>query len=136
MNDMLALMFAGTAGGLLGLLFFGGLWWTVRRAVDSPRPALWVGGSLLLRMVCVATGFVVVSAGDWRRLLSCLFGFWAARCLVVRLTTRLVAEPSAASRLSLELANDRSRVTSTLAEERAQSGRSKCAMKCDRGDVG
>ncbi len=128
MNDMLALTFelvlAGAAGGLLGLLFFGGLWWTVRRALDSPRPALWVGGSLLLRMASVAAGFVAVAAGDWRRMLSCLLGFWAARWLVVRLTERLAAEPSAAARLSLELANGRSRVNSTLAEGRVQSNRS------------
>jgi len=101
MNDALALAveltLASAAGGLLGLLFFGGLWWTVRRAFDSPRPALWVGGSLLLRMACVAAGFVFVSAGDWRRVLACLLGFWVARWLVVRLTTRLVAQPPGAS---------------------------------------
>jgi F1F0 ATPase subunit 2 len=92
MNDMLAPTFepmiAGIAGGMLGLFFFGGLWWTLRRAVASPRPALWVGGSLLLRMACVAAGFIGVSAGDWRRLLSCLLGFLAARWLVVRFTAR------------------------------------------------
>jgi len=128
MNDMLALTFelmlAGAAGGLLGLLFFGGLWWTVRRAVDSPRPALWVGGSLLLRLACVVAGFVVVSAGDWRRMLSSLLGFWAARWLVVRLTARLATEPSAASRRSLELANGRSRVNSALAVGRVQGSNS------------
>jgi len=97
MNDMFALMLSGTAGGLLGILFFGGLWWTVRRAFTSRRPALWVGGSLLLRMAGVAAGFVIVSAGDWRRLLACLLGFWAARWWVVRLTTRLAAQPSGAS---------------------------------------
>jgi F1F0 ATPase subunit 2 len=101
MNDLLASTFelglAGTAGALLGLLFFGGLWWTLRRAFDSPRPALWVGGSLLLRMACVAAGFILVAAGDWRRLLSCLLGFWAARWLVVRLTAVPVAQPSDAS---------------------------------------
>ncbi len=86
------LAFASAAGGLLGLFFFGGLWWTVRRAFASPRPALWVGGSLLLRLMSVAAGFVVVSAGDWRRLLACLLGFWAARWLVVRFTARPVAE--------------------------------------------
>jgi len=98
MNDVLSLTFelmlAGAAGALLGLLFFGGLWWTVRRAFDSPRTALWVGGSLLLRLACAAGGFVVVSAGDWRRLLACLLGFWAARWLVVRLTVRVAAEAS------------------------------------------
>jgi F1F0 ATPase subunit 2 len=100
MNGVLALglelVLASAAGGALGLLFFGGLWWTVRRAFDSPRPALWVGCSLLLRMACVASGFVLVSAGDWRRLLVCLLGFWIARGLVVRLTSRLAAPASGA----------------------------------------
>ncbi|MEO6408400.1 MAG: ATP synthase subunit I [Burkholderiaceae bacterium] len=100
MDDVLPLMLASAAGAMLGLLFFGGLWWTVRRAFDSPWPALWVGGSLLLRMGCAAAGFVVVSAGDWQKLLSCLLGFWASRWLVVRLTARLAAEPSCVSRRS------------------------------------
>ncbi|MEO6407546.1 MAG: ATP synthase subunit I [Burkholderiaceae bacterium] len=86
MNDSLALPVATLAGVLLGLFFFGGLWWTVRRAMDSPRPALWIGGSLLLRMACTAGGFVVVSAGNWQRMLACLLGFWAARWLVVRIS--------------------------------------------------
>lgn len=97
MNDLtipaVELMLAGAAGALLGLLFFGGLWWTLRRAFGSPRPALWVGGSLLLRMAGAAAGFVLVSAGDWRRLVSCLIGFWAARWLIVRLTTHQEAQP-------------------------------------------
>lgn len=121
MHDMMALTLAGAAGFLLGLFFFGGLWWTVRRAFDSPRPALWVGASLLLRVAIVAAGFVVVSAGDWRRLLSCLFGFLAARWLVVHLTASRQAEPSAAARLSLALATGRSRVNSTIARGRAHS---------------
>lgn len=86
MNSLLVMLLAGSAGVLLGLVFFGGLWWTLRRAFASKRPALWVGGSLVLRMGAASAGFVFVSAGDWRRLLSCLLGFWAARWLVLRLT--------------------------------------------------
>lgn len=86
MNAAFALPLATVTGVVLGLFFFGGLWWTLRRAFDSSRPALWIGGSLLLRMGCTAAGFVIVSAGDWQRLLSCLLGFLAARCLVVRLS--------------------------------------------------
>ncbi len=85
-NDPLALPLAALAGVLLGLFFFGGLWWTLRRAMNSARPALWVGASLLLRMGCTAGGFVVVSAGDWQRMLACLLGFLAARWLVVRMS--------------------------------------------------
>jgi F1F0 ATPase subunit 2 len=98
MNASLALLFSGLAGALLGLFFFGGLWWTLRRALVSPRPALWVGGSMLLRMGCTAGGFVVVSAGDWQRLLACLFGFLVARWLVVRFTAGLAASSLGVSR--------------------------------------
>ncbi len=97
MNAAFALPLATLSGALLGGFFFGGLWWTLRRAVDSSRPALWIGGSLLLRMGCTAAGFVLVSAGDWQRLLACLLGFLAARWLVLRLTLRLTLRKSAHS---------------------------------------
>lgn len=99
MDHVLSISFAGLAGGLLGLLFFGGLWWTLRKAVASPRPALWVGVSLLVRMGGTAAGFVAIGAGDWRRLLSCLIGFWVARWLVLRLTA---APENAGRTLTLE----------------------------------
>ena len=86
MNHLVILALAGAAGVLLGLFFFGGLWWTVRRAFQSKRAALWVGGSLVLRMVCTAAGFVAVGNGNWQNMLACLVGFWAARWGVVRLT--------------------------------------------------
>lgn len=86
MNDTLALVLAWFAGGVLGGLFFGSLWWTVRKSLVSAKPGLWVFGSLLLRMGVTMTGFYLVSGGDWRRLLSCLIGFVMARQLVTRLT--------------------------------------------------
>ncbi|KIZ40240.1 MULTISPECIES: ATP synthase subunit I [Rhodopseudomonas] len=86
MNELLPLLLAGIAGLALGGFFFGGLWWTVRKVVSSPRPALWVFGSLLLRMAIALCGFYLVSGGDWQRLLSCLVGFTIARFAVTRLT--------------------------------------------------
>jgi len=86
MNDTLALVLAWLAGGALGAFFFGGLWWTVRKSLTSARPALWMFGSLLLRMGVTMTGFYFVTGGDWQRLLSCLVGFVMARQLVTRLT--------------------------------------------------
>ncbi len=49
MSDSLALALAFLAGALLGVFFFGGLWWSVQKGVVSDRPALWFLGSLLLR---------------------------------------------------------------------------------------
>jgi F1F0 ATPase subunit 2 len=86
MNETLMLVVAGVAGLVLGAIFFGGLWWTVRKGVSTPRPALWFFGSMLLRMGLVLAGFYFVGGGQWQRLLVCLLGFVIARFLVTRLT--------------------------------------------------
>lgn len=89
MNEPLSLAYAFAAGVLLGAMFYGGLWWTVRRAVSFKRVALWFLGSLLLRMGLALAGFYLVSAGQWQRLLLCLLGFVLARLAVTRLTRPL-----------------------------------------------
>ncbi len=86
MNEPLSLAFALVAGALLGAMFYGGLWWTVRRGVSSKRASLWFLGSLLLRMGLALTGFYFVSGGHWQRLLLCLLGFVLARLAVTWLT--------------------------------------------------
>jgi F1F0 ATPase subunit 2 len=87
MSEPLLLILAALAGGLLGTIFFGGLWWTVRRGVLSKQPAVWFLASLLLRTLIALAGFYFVMHGDWRRLLACLTGFLAARICVIRLTS-------------------------------------------------
>ena len=86
MNEILTLALALAAGVLLGAIFFGGLWWTVRKGVSSEQPALWFFGSLLLRMSIALAGFYFVSGGHWERLLLCLLGFVMARLVVTWLT--------------------------------------------------
>ena len=86
MNETLTLVLALVAGGVLGTIYFGGLWWTVRKGVSSKRPALWFFSSLLLRMSITLTGFTIISAGHWNRLLACLLGFVLARFMVTRLS--------------------------------------------------
>jgi F1F0 ATPase subunit 2 len=86
MNETLTLVLAWVAGVGLGAIFFGGLWWTVRKGVSSKQPALWFFGSLLLRMSIALAGFSFVSGGHWERLLLCLLGFFMARLVVTWLT--------------------------------------------------
>ena len=86
MNDMLPLVLAWSAGGALGAIFFGGLWWTVRKGLASSKPALWLLTSGLLRTSSTLAGFYFVAGGDWQRLLACLVGFVMARQIVIRLT--------------------------------------------------
>ena len=86
MNDLSILTLSFVAGFGLGAIFFGGLWWTVRKGVSSKQPAIWFCGSLLLRTSIVLVGFYIVSSGHWRQLVVCLLGFVLARLFVIRLT--------------------------------------------------
>jgi len=84
MNEILILFLVWVIGGLLGAFFFGGLWWTVRKALASERPALWIFLSLMLRTGITVSGFYLVSGEHWQRLLICLLGFITARWVVQR----------------------------------------------------
>lgn len=86
MNEILIGGLAWLTGILLGAIFFGGLWWTVRKSLSSQWPTLWIFVSLILRMGITMFGFYFVSAGHWERLLLCLFGFIMARQVVTWLT--------------------------------------------------
>jgi len=92
MNETVILMLAWLAGGFLGALFFGGLWWTVRKGVSAEKPARWFLGSLLLRMSIALAGLYFVSNGHLDRLLACLLGFFIARLVVIQLT-RVTKQP-------------------------------------------
>ncbi len=85
MNEVM-LILSFIAGVGLGVMFFGGLWWTLRKGMTSPRPALWFASSLLLRMGLTLLGFYVVSAFHWQRLVACLLGFAVSRFAVTWLT--------------------------------------------------
>jgi F1F0 ATPase subunit 2 len=83
MHETLTLALAFGAGILLGAVFFGGLWWTVRTVMSSDRPAAWALGSLVLRTAIALVGFYLVSRGDRWRLLACLAGFVVGRVVVI-----------------------------------------------------
>jgi F1F0 ATPase subunit 2 len=86
MNETIGLILAWMIGLALGGLFFGGLWWTVRRLAASNQPAMLFMVSFLLRMGVTVSGFLLIGRGDWKRLVICLVGFVMARIVVIRLT--------------------------------------------------
>ena len=86
MNETTGILAAALAGMLLGVFFFGGLWWTIRKTLSSRLPALWFSGSFLARTAVTLVGFWFVTQGDWRRMAGCIAGFLGARLFVVRLT--------------------------------------------------
>lgn len=85
MSESFMLLPAFMGGVLLGVVFYGGLWWTVRKGLASQRPALWFFISYLLRTAMIIVGLYAFSGGQWQRLLCCLLGCLFARFIVIRL---------------------------------------------------
>ena len=85
------------AGALLGLFFFGGLWWTVHRLPVSRRPSLLAFSSFLVRGLVVAGGIVLISDGSLVRILAALVGIIVARTVFVQIvgnpSSRLTGRP-------------------------------------------
>lgn len=97
-EELTTWLMAPLAGAALGALFFGGLWWTTRRAATFRHPGLSVLCSLLLRMAVTMTGFFLVTDGRWERGLLCLTGFLLARGVVMWQVRRPACGPLPAER--------------------------------------
>ena len=80
----LLLCMASLAGLALGLVYFGGLWLTVRRLAGSKRPGFLMLGSFVARLLVTLYGFYLVMDDSWERLLACLAGFLVARVALTR----------------------------------------------------
>jgi F1F0 ATPase subunit 2 len=79
----LVLSFA--AGLLLGALFYGGLWWTVKRIPSARLPAPLIIGSFAVRTALVLAGlYLLLRDGTaWLRLVGALAGIVAVRLYMV-----------------------------------------------------
>jgi len=79
-------LLAALSGAVLGLFYFAGLWFTLRRLPRHPHPALWVAGSFILRLAVSLTGFYVILGPDrsLARLGIALLAFLAARVALTR----------------------------------------------------
>jgi F1F0 ATPase subunit 2 len=80
---------AGLAGFGLGLVYFYGLWLTVRLLPKVRWPVPVLIGSFTLRTAAVLGGFFLAMDGRWERMMACLCGFILAR---VALFSRLRPE--------------------------------------------
>jgi F1F0 ATPase subunit 2 len=82
---VVAALFTGFA---LGLLYFGGLWLTVRRMATAQSPALLFIVSFVVRAAVVVAGFYLIMDGRWERAAGCMGGLLLARTLVCRRVRR------------------------------------------------
>lgn len=82
---MIRILAGGLAGALLGAVYFGGLWLTVRRLSRMGRPAPWLVASYLGRLVVAGAGFgLLIALGGLPAVASALVGFLAVRFSVIR----------------------------------------------------
>jgi F1F0 ATPase subunit 2 len=98
MSELLSAATGAIAGVLLGIIFFGGLWWTIRRALSSQAAGVWFACSYLLRFALLAAGLYVLAHDDAIRGLGAAFGLIAARFGLVRLGLRGISGPSIAGK--------------------------------------
>lgn len=86
MNEALNIAFVFIVGLILGTIFFGGLWLTVKNAAESKMQGLLFLGSFLLRTGIVLLGLYYAGGGNWQKLVFCLIGFIIARFVIIYLT--------------------------------------------------
>lgn len=78
-------MIASLAAGIaLGLMFYGGLWTTVKSLMKTRNPVALTFSSYLLRVALTLTGFVLIARAGWQDAVVCLAGFAIGRVIVSR----------------------------------------------------
>ncbi len=98
MLEMIPLMLSLAAGMALGVIYFGGLWHTVRKLPGTDRPFSTMFWSFALRAAVVMTGLYFVMGGRWERLVAALLGFILIReVLVRRIGRRTAIQPTGVS---------------------------------------
>jgi F1F0 ATPase subunit 2 len=97
MTDLLRLTLDLSAGLVVGAIFYGGLWWTIRR-LPAKGAGLWLVGSFLVRTTLALAGFYIIARGMWYGAAACLVGFPVARMAVTCITrVRLAVSPPLAA---------------------------------------
>lgn len=86
MNDLVMDLLVLLGGAGLGLLFFGGLWFTSKKMLTSKRVVLWYLGSLFIRVGITLLGFYYMGQNSLVYMLICLLGFIIARFIVIKMT--------------------------------------------------
>lgn len=84
MSALLSITGAVVVGVGLGLLYFDGLWRTVRALPEVSHPGVLLLGSFLVRLAVVMVGFYLLLGAGGAYLAGGLVGFMAARFVLVR----------------------------------------------------
>ena len=87
--DWTPLLGAMGSGAVLGVIFFGGLFWTTEHLMHCKWPQAVIVTSFIMRGLIVVIGFYWLMAGAPARALAALLGFIVARSIIIRALKRL-----------------------------------------------
>ena len=88
MNDLPANIFSLATGALLGILYFQGLWLTLKKLPNTCHPALLTMGSLLGRMaLCVLGFYFIIKMVNLEGLMISIIGFTVSKFTIIHLRT-------------------------------------------------
>ena len=83
-SSPLDLALAALAGAFLGILYFGGLWWTIQRISQAGQSVWLLAVSFILRTVLVIGGFFIITDGKLERLAVSMLTFFVTRFVFIR----------------------------------------------------
>lgn len=87
-------MILGFLGGVvLGILFFGGLYWSVNKLPEVKHPGLLMMASLLLRMAILLAGLYLVMRGDIKNLLAAVVGVMLVKFVMIARVQKKTTAP-------------------------------------------
>lgn len=89
MNTLSALSIPFFVGGMIGWVYFKGLWETVRRLPEADSPYGLMILSFTARTLFALGGFYILTDGQWERATAALLGFFIMRTILVRTHGRI-----------------------------------------------
>jgi F1F0 ATPase subunit 2 len=88
MNETYELFVSFLTGLVIGIIFFYGLWRTIKVMPTSKTPAIWMLGSAISRIGLLLLGFYFVTSlgpeGKLMRISLCFIGILIARFIVTK----------------------------------------------------
>lgn len=85
MNQLILIGGGLAAGGVMGYLYFRGLWWTLEHMQAQRHPYALLILSFFVRSVLVAAGFYLLLKIRWEMVALGVVGFMAIRYVLVRI---------------------------------------------------
>jgi F1F0 ATPase subunit 2 len=100
MYRLIFLVLGFVAGAVVGLVFFGGLWWTTQRLATTSRPGLLLSLSLFGRLLVLAAVLVTLASLDPLLVIGAVPGLLAVRMTLTssRMANRLPVPAPSTSR--------------------------------------